>query len=88
MPLTKDDFLGVSLFEALHNISIYFKYLECLNSKKIRDYLRWNTEIAYDLWPETFPNFNFIICKIRKQLQFFYQDLQLMSKCIMKNGIF
>ena len=70
MPLTKKDFEGVPLLEALYNISLYFEYLEFIDSEKIRDYLIWNTEIARDLWP--FPNFNFAICKIRKKSSFFF----------------
>ena len=67
MPLIKEDFFDLSLFELLTNIALYFDHLEYMQIKHIANYLEWNIEFASEKWPKTFPNFNFVVMKIRKK---------------------
>ena len=69
IPLTKKDFENLSIHQLLQTIWEYFYFV---GSRKVDKYLEWNLETAFEKWPENFPNFNFVMCKIRKQDQFFF----------------
>ena len=69
MVLTNEDFFDLSLFELMQNIWEYFQHED---DEFIMNYLKWNIDLATCIWPKEFPNFIFIICKIRKQNLFFF----------------
>ena len=71
MPLIKEDFSDLLLFELISNIAFYFEYLQYMDREYITNYFQWNIEFAREIWPETFPNFNFFVMKIKNQYSFF-----------------
>ena len=71
MPLSKEDFSKCSFFELICNITLCFEYLEYMDSENVSNYLKWNIEFAHKIWLKTFPNFNFVMMKMKKQSSFF-----------------
>ena len=63
MVLNKEDFPDLSLYELLKNISLYFEYE---GNELLGKYLIWNMDLAASISPENFPNFNFVMMKIKK----------------------
>ena len=80
MSLVKEDFTECSLFELICNIALYFEYLDFMESEQVAKNLRWNIELASVIWPKTFPIFNCVMMKIKKQSSYFMPGLVVVEQ--------